>query len=191
MSLEWSREQSPVWDDDKQRIIGGAPAGALDLSYPAGEQLPGDWYTASEDGRVVGYGWMDSTWGGDTEILMAVDPDHQGRGIGTFVMNHLEWEAAQRGFNYVYNTVRDSHPDRDTVHDWLLVRGYRGNERDASLRKRVSLPDSDAGADGSDSRRSTTRGGTQPSAGPQPELSSFPPGREESGGYVNQEQHQY
>lgn len=180
MALNWSRETRPVWDEHKQRIIGGAPPGALDISYPDGAELPGDWFAAREDDHVVGYGWMDSTWGGDTEILMAVDPDRQGEGIGTFVMTHLEWEAAQRGINYVYNTVRDTHPDRDQVHDWLMVRGYRGNERDASLRKRVTLPEAAGSAPAAASP-----------AAPKEQLSTFPPGREDSGGYVSQEQHQY
>lgn len=177
MALTWARETRPVWDEGKKRIIGGAPPGALDISYPDGAELPGDWFAASEDGVPVGYGWMDSTWGGDTEILLAVDPERQGRGIGAFVMSHLEWEAAQRGINYVYNTVRDTHPDRDRVHDWLLVRGYRGTERDASLRKRVAIAEPDG-------PRASERA-------PQPQLSAVPPGHEESGGYVNIEDHRY
>ncbi|HET8599132.1 MAG TPA: GNAT family N-acetyltransferase [Segeticoccus sp.] len=176
MPLTWEREPRPVWDADKERIIGGAPEGALDVSYPDGAELPGDWFVAAEDGKPVGYGWMDSTWGGDTEILLAVDTAQQGRGVGSFVMTHLEWEAAQRGINYVYNTVRETHPDRDQVHDWLLVRGYRGNERDASLRKRVAVEDT-----------------SEPAAPkqPQPELTAVPPGHEDRGGYVNIEDHQY
>ncbi len=31
MTLSWIREENPVWDKDKERVIGGAPAGALDL----------------------------------------------------------------------------------------------------------------------------------------------------------------
>jgi GNAT superfamily N-acetyltransferase len=180
MSLNWSHESQPRWDKDKQRIIGGAPAGALDISYSDGAELPGDWFAAVEGDQAVGYGWIDSTWGGDTEILLAVAPDAQGRGVGSFVMDRLEREAAQRGVNYVYNTVRDTHPDRDTVHDWLLVRGYRGNERDASLRKRVKLPET------VDAAKPVAA-----AAAPQPDESALPPGREESGGYVDIENHQY
>lgn len=180
MSLKWSRESRPRWDADKQRIIGGAPAGALDIGYPEGAELPGDWFAASDGDRVVGYGWMDSTWGGDTEILLAVDPDSQGKGIGSFVMGSLEQEAARRGVNYVYNTVRDSHPDRDAVHDWLMVRGYRGNERDASLRKHVATDDA-----------APAPQQVAAAAASAEDQSAFPPGREDSGGYVNIEQHQY
>src|SRR5699024_5007607 len=84
-----------------------------------------------------GFGLLDTTWGGDAEITLAVDTECQGRGVGSFVMERLEQEARSRGINYVYNTVRDTHPQRDEVHDWLVVRGYWGNERDASLRKHV------------------------------------------------------
>lgn len=183
MSLTWAQESRPRWDDAKQRIVGGAPAGALDISYPPGAELPGDWFAAREDGEVVAYGWMDSTWGGDTEILLAVDPDHQGRGVGSFVMTHLEWEAAQRGINYVYNTVRDTHPQRDQVHDWLMVRGYRGNERDASLRKRVAVEEP--------ALEDPAVVPPLQNKPPQLPLGAVPPGHEESGGYVNIEEHQY
>ena len=176
MDLSWQREERPRWDADKQRIIGGAPPGALDLDPPAGADLPGDWFAARRDGAVVGYGWLDSTWGGDTEILLAVDPAVQACGVGSFVLTQLEREAAQRGTNYVYNTVRDTHPDRDAVHDWLMVRGYRGNERDAALRKRVGRVES-APATAADRQA--------------PIPAARPPGHEESGGYVDVEDHRY
>ena len=100
--------------------------------------LPGDWWAArTPDGVVVGYGWLDATWGGDAEILLAVDAAAQQQGVGSFVLARLEDEAAARGLNYVYNTVRDTHPQRDDLHDWLAVRGYRGGTSDTTLRKRV------------------------------------------------------
>ena len=36
MDLTWRHEDNPTWDDDKQRVIGSAPAGALDLSFAPG-----------------------------------------------------------------------------------------------------------------------------------------------------------
>ena len=132
--LTWTHEDSPTWDADKQRVIGSAPEGALDLSYTDGDALPGDWWSArTSDGAVVGYGWLDATWGGDAEILLAVDAGSQQQGVGSFVIDRLEHEAASRGLNYVYNTVRASHPDRDDLHDWLAVRGYRGSAADTTL----------------------------------------------------------
>ncbi len=184
MALTWVREERPRWDDDKQRVIGGAPPGALDLDPPAsGSSLPGDWWAVTDPGGdVVGYGWLDSTWGGDAEIVLAVAPDAQGRGVGSFVLDHLEAEAAQRGMNYVYNTVRTTHPDRDRVHDWLAVRGYRGSDSDAALRKRVEVQGHAAARDGGPARQVRPPGAAH---------GARPPGQEESGGYVDVDEHRY
>lgn len=179
MELSWVRDQRPVWDEDKQRVIGGAPPGSLEVDYAPGTELPGDWWAArNADGNVVGYGWLDSTWGGDAEVLLAVDPEAQQQGVGTFILDRIEREAARQGVNYVYNTVPPTHPERDAVHDWLAVRGYRGGERDAALRKRVLAEDE------------PPRVATSATA-PSTPLSARPPGHEESGGYVNIEDHQY
>ena len=181
-NLTWSHEPNPTWDADKQRVVGSAPPGALDLSYADGAPLPGDWWVArTTDGAVVGYGWLDATWGGDAEILLAVDAGSQNQGVGSFVIGKLEDEAARRGLNYVYNTVRDTHPQRDDLHDWLAVRGYRGSqsgEGDATLRKRV-------GAEAREAAPAPSRP-YDPSAG-----GDRAPGHEESGGYVDVDDHRY
>lgn len=194
--LTWTHEPNPTWDADKQRVIGSAPEGVFDLSYADAASLPGDWWTArTTDGVVAGYGWLDATWGGDAEILLAVDASSQQQGVGSFVIGKLEEEAARRGLNYVYNTVRDAHPRRDDLHDWLAVRGYRGpagGQGDTALRKRV----------GADNRRSSDASGSAPArSGPSRTASGGgydpasegerAPGHEESGGYVNVEDHQY
>ena len=189
--LTWTHEDSPTWDADKQRVIGSAPEGAFDLSYTDGDALPGDWWSArTSDGAVAGYGWLDATWGGDAEILLAVDAASQRQGVGSFVIDRLEHEAASRGLNYVYNTVRASHPDRDDLHDWLAVRGYRGStggQDDTTLRKRV----------GSDERSAAVRDGpttAEPAASHSYDPASAgdrAPGHEESGGYVDVDDHRY
>ena len=122
--------------------------------------------------------WLDVTRGGDTAILLAVASDAQGSGVGSFVLENLEREAASRGTNYVYNTVRDSHPDREAVHDWLLVRGYRGDERDLALRKRVGVREAVP------THRAASPGGRLPE-------DTLPPGADERGGYVDVEDHRY
>ena len=192
--LTWTHEDSPTWDADKQRVVGSAPEGAFDLAYADGASLPGDWWAArTPDGAVLGYGWLDATWGGDAEILLAVDASSRQQGVGSFVIAQLEREAASRGLNYVYNTVRASHPERDELHDWLAVRGYRGSTADTTLRKRV----------GSDGSAETAPEGAS-SAEPAPSRatsagSTYDPGREgdrgpgheESGGYVDVDDHRY
>ncbi|MGI8522442.1 MAG: GNAT family N-acetyltransferase [Nocardioides sp.] len=179
--LTWVREQTPVRDADKARIIGGAPHGAFVLTFADDEELPGDWWSARDaDGTVLGYGRLDTTWGGDAEILLAVAPDQQGAGVGTFILGELDREAADRGLNYIHNRIRD-HEQRDLDHDWLGVRGFRGPV-EGDLRKRVG----------------TTYGtpSTQPRHAPDPydasqDPSGQPPGHEEQGGYVDVEEHQY
>lgn len=177
--LTWTREETPVWDADKQRVIGGAPEGAFVLPFAEGDALPGEWWSARDGDHVVGYGRLDISWGGDAEVLLAVDPDRYQQGVGSFVLAGLEREAASRGINYVYNTIRE-HEQRDLVHDWLVVRGFRGPV-DGDLRKRVgSSP-------------------AQPPRAPVPASTAYDalgvgdhgPGHEESGGYVDIDEHQY
>ena len=134
-SLAWTRETAASWDGDKVRIVGAAPKGSLPIDdYRPGDPVAGDWWRASDAGRTVGYGWMDQTWNG-AEILLAVDPETQRRGVGTFILDRLEDEAAARGLNYMFNVVRESHPQRESVTAWLESRGFAGTHGD--LRRRV------------------------------------------------------
>jgi len=181
MELSWVREEAPVWDGDKKRVIGGAPDGAFVIPFADGQELPGDWWSARDaEGGAVGYGRLDTTWGGDAEILLAVDPGRQQQGIGSFVLARLEDEAAARGINYIHNRIRE-HAERDLVHDWLVVRGFRG-PLDGDLRKRVRTGGGEA------PRR-------QPPAQEEYDVRSDPggraPGHEEQGGYVDIDEHRY
>ena len=138
MSLVWTHEDSPVWDEDKARIVGGAEPGVFDPRFQEllpGDLVPGEWWHAEEDGRIVGYGWMDVVWG-DAEILLAVAPDARGRGAGAFILERLEQEARARGLNRVYNTVRPEHPRAEAVTRWLVGHGFVPSE-DGGLQKDV------------------------------------------------------
>ena len=137
MALMWIRESPPLWDGDKRRIIGGAPAGVFSLGpFQPGGVVPGDWWRVEDDGEVVGYGWMDHAWG-DAEILLAVAPNAQGGGTGSFILDRLEDEAAGRGINYLYNVVPDAHPDRAGLERWLLRRGFVASQDGGLLKRRV------------------------------------------------------
>jgi N-acetylglutamate synthase-like GNAT family acetyltransferase len=136
MSLEWKAENPPRWDAGKQRIVGEAPEGVFHLpSYAEGDLIAGDWWRVERDGETVGYGWMDCVWG-DAEILLAVDDGARGSGVGSFILEHLEREAAAHGLNYMFNVVRPNHPDRETVTRWLEAREFARSD-DESLRRRV------------------------------------------------------
>lgn len=125
MSLTWHRDPQPTWDADRQRIIGGAPSGAFALDrYPPTGALPGEWWHVEEEGRVVGFGWMDVVWG-DAEILLAVDTQRQQAGVGKFILDHLETEAKARGLRRMYNKVRAEAVDRAATTVWLLRHGFR------------------------------------------------------------------
>jgi ribosomal protein S18 acetylase RimI-like enzyme len=141
MTLGWIAERSPVrWDADKRRIVGGAPPGMFDSRYRAaveGDVVPGDWWRVEDGSRVVGYGWLDVVWG-DAEILLATDPDARGRGVGSFILEHLEEEARRRGLNYLYNVVRPTHPQGQELTRWLVKRGFRASEDGRLLRLATS-----------------------------------------------------
>jgi len=136
MARQWIHENPPRWDAPKAAIVGAAPKGSLPPTpYSAGDAIPGEWWRVEEDGRVVGYGWMDTTWNGG-EILLAVHSEHGGQGVGGFILDHLEAEAKKRGLNYLYNVVQDAHPRRAEVTRWLEHHGFKGGE-DGQLRRQV------------------------------------------------------
>lgn len=139
MSLAWIKDKPARWDADKARIIGDAPAGIFDARFARlaqGAPLPSEWWRVEDDGKTVGFAWLDTVWG-DAEIVLATAADARGKGVGTFALDHLEHEARDRGLNYLYNTVRPSHPDRDEVSGWLQERGFNASE-DGSLLRAVA-----------------------------------------------------
>jgi len=137
MSLSWHHESPALWDAEKQRIIGGAPAGVFQFaSMSPGAVVPGDWWRVEEEGRVVGYGWMDQSWG-DAEILLAVDPARHAGGIGTFILDRLEDEASSRGINYLYNVLPEAHPDKAQLKRWLVRRGFAPSQEGDLLKRHV------------------------------------------------------
>lgn len=135
MALLWQREPLAVWDADKQRIVGAQPGVFAVAASQPGAVLPGDWWRVEDDGRIVGYGWMDYSWG-DAEVLLAVDARAQSRGVGTFIIGGLDREAAARGLHYLYNVIPAGHPDKAGLRRWLMQRGFAGAE-DGDLFKRT------------------------------------------------------
>ena len=137
MTSGFVHESPAYWDSDKARIVGGAPEGVFDFAdQHEGDLVPGDWWHVEQDGKIVGYGWMDTVWG-DAEVLVAVDPEARGSGIGTSIMDHLEQEARARGLNHLYNVIPDGHPDPTTLGRWLAKRGFSPSEDGRVLRRIV------------------------------------------------------
>ncbi|HEY1734962.1 MAG TPA: GNAT family N-acetyltransferase, partial [Acidimicrobiales bacterium] len=85
-------------------------------------------------GAVVGYGWLDSEWG-DAEVTFLVAEGRRGEGIGDFIIDHLEAEAAARGLNYIYNVAPANSPNPEWVTAWLVRHGFVAGDGD--LRRRV------------------------------------------------------
>ena len=139
MPLTWTHESPARWDADKQRIVGDAPPGVFSIGpFRTGDVLAGDWWRVEDAGRVVGYGWMDYSWG-DAEVLLAVDPAARRSGAGTFILDRLEEEAAGRGINYLYNVVPDAHPDRAGLESWLRRRGFAPSQEGGLLKRTVHV----------------------------------------------------
>jgi N-acetylglutamate synthase-like GNAT family acetyltransferase len=204
--LRWVKDDDPRWDDDRERVFATVGPGVFpDVGRRPGDRLPSDWWRVEADGRVVGYGWLDDVWG-DAEILMVVEDATRGTGAGAFALARLEDEAAARGLNYVLNVVRDTHPERESVTAWLLAHGFTGTD-DGRLRKQVgdrtrdigqhqngrpgtgrAEPPDEAGRARYDAERdrAAARPRVDTPAGP-----DLGPGHEESGGYVDVEQHRY
>ena len=133
MTLTWSKENSPRWDAEKQRIFGPAELAAVGLAEPApGEPVADEWWRVTDGGEVAGYGWLDTEWG-DARITFVVAPGRRGHGVGAFILERLEDEAAARGLNYIYNVVPE-HASRRRLDQELAVhpRVPRGLPRPAA-----------------------------------------------------------
>jgi GNAT superfamily N-acetyltransferase len=136
MTLTWTKENSPRWDADKQRIFGPAELAAVGLPEPApGEPVADEWWRVTDGDEVAGYGWLDTEWG-DARITFIVAPGRRGRGVGAFILERLEDEAAARGLNYIYNVVPGTHPDGAWIRNWLAVHGFHEASR-GQLRRQV------------------------------------------------------
>ena len=137
MKLTWTRESPALWTEAMQAVLGAVPEGALPAyDIRLGEPSPGEWWRVERDGAVVGYGWMDVVWG-DAEILLAVAPEAQGSGVGTYILDQLEQEARKRGLRHIHNVVPRSHPERQKIKGWLAKRGYAGGHDPEQLRRVV------------------------------------------------------
>jgi len=205
----WVYERNPRWDADRERVFATVLEGVFRAATrTAGERLESDWWRVERDGRVVGYGWLDEVWG-DAEILLVVEQEARGSGVGGFMLQRLEQEAAARGLNYVVNVVRETHPQREQVTAWLLGHGFSGTD-DGRLRKQVGDRARDIGQkqDGRpgtglaplpDERRQArcvvererAASRTRPRDPESATTGDLGPGSEESGGYVDPEHHRY
>ena len=78
---------------------------------------------------------LDTEWV-DARITFFVAPGQRGRGVGDFILEHLEAEAAARGLNYIYNVVPATHPDGPWIKNWLSMHGFQEASR-GQLRRQL------------------------------------------------------
>jgi GNAT superfamily N-acetyltransferase len=204
--LRWVKDDDPRWDADRERVFATIGTDVFPgLARQMGDRLPSDWWRVEDGGRVVAYGWLDDVWG-NAEILLAVDESARGTGAGAFALARLEGEAAARGLNYVVNVVRDTHPQREAVTRWFLAHGFSGTD-DGRLGKQVGDRSRDIGqqqsgrpgtgrAEPPDDGRRARYDAERDRAAARPRVETpvgadLGPGHEESGGYVDPEQHRY
>ena len=140
MTLHWTKEDTPRWDAEKQRLFGPAELAAVGLQAPEpGTAIADEWWRVTDDvGSTVGCGWLDTEWG-DAQITFFVAPSCRQAGIGEYIVGRLEAEAADRGVNYIYNVIPDSHPDPGWMKRWLAKRGFVPGTGD--LRRQVAYED--------------------------------------------------
>ena len=95
MTLHWTKEDDPRWDADKQRLFGPEDLAAVDLDPPAPGAAVADewWQVTGDDGKIAGYGWLDSEWGDAADPAFWVIPARRGAGVGEFILDHLEDRA--------------------------------------------------------------------------------------------------
>ena len=138
MSWIWTAEEAPCWSAAKADAFSPAGPALHGLGDPAEGAALGDawWRAEADDGELLGFGRLDDTWG-DAEVLVVVAPAHRGTGVGAWIMDRLEQEAARRSLNYVYNVVPLAHPAGTEVTAWLERRGFVATDG-GELRRRVT-----------------------------------------------------
>ena len=124
MGLLWIREIPAHMDELKQSVLRAAGEGVFSVArLPRMALLPGDWWRVTDGKKILGYGWMDTSWG-DAEILLAVDPAAQRTGVGKFILDRLDTEARERGLNRLYNVIPARHPEPEKLKAWLMKHGF-------------------------------------------------------------------
>ncbi|MCA9571471.1 MAG: GNAT family N-acetyltransferase [Myxococcales bacterium] len=128
----WIPEPVPAHPDTRMRaFFDRLPAGSVKLDLSA-ELVPGTWWRLEEDGEVVGYGWMDVTWG-DAQVMLAVDPEAHRGGNGRAIVEHLAHEAHEQGLGFLFNTIPAGHPDPEGVRAFLTSCGFEASGLDGGL----------------------------------------------------------
>jgi GNAT superfamily N-acetyltransferase len=124
--MDLIKEEHSVWDTEKEIIFAEVSDGTFDNlnNLELGSQLNQEWWKLIDDNeRVLGFGWINYE-NGDFEISLVVDTNHQGEGLGSFIIEKLEAIALEKGFNEVVAIVKKTNPNSEEMIDWLYKKSY-------------------------------------------------------------------
>lgn len=107
------KDENPVWDQDKQRLIREKEDSFYICECHKGDKLPGIWYKAIEKNadssdEVIGFGWIDVD---DSlpEISIVVDDKNSHNGIGRQLTDELCNECKKNGASKVRIVIRSEN----------------------------------------------------------------------------------
>lgn len=94
-------ENNPVWDLNKERIIGSESESFCIGNVEINASLPYKWWRLEDDTTqdVLGYGWIEVNENArETEISICIAQEHRGEGIGKKILNNLEQKVITNNF---------------------------------------------------------------------------------------------
>ena len=121
-------EENPIWDLNKERIIGKKVESFPIETVKLNDQLPYKWWRLEDDtnNEVLGYGWIavdeDKN---ETEVSLCIAEEHRGKKIGIQILNNLEQEILVNNLpRNIIATICGSNVYAFRVVKLLLNNGY-------------------------------------------------------------------
>lgn len=122
-------ESNPVWDINKDRIIGVERDSFSIGDVQIDAYLPYYWWRLDDDNtqEVLGYGWITVYEEEDkSEFSLCVSQVHRREGLGDQILTNLEQQIIDRDFprNIIANVYGDN-PNAISIMQLLERKGYR------------------------------------------------------------------
>ncbi len=86
-------EENPIWDLNKERIIGPERESFCIEDVEVNAELPYEWWRLEDDTthEILGYGWITvNEKVNEAEISLCIAQEHRGERIGEQILNNLE-----------------------------------------------------------------------------------------------------
>jgi hypothetical protein len=140
MTLHWTKEGSPRWDTDKQRLFGPDALASVGSTSP----LPEPRSPTSGGGLATTPGPSSVTAGWTRNVATLRSRSWSTRPGAAPASAASSWTGLRtrppRGLNYIYNVVPDAHPDAARMTRWLTTRGFVPGTGDLRRQVRGSDP---------------------------------------------------